>query len=103
MTLTPPEKVWTASGGIRLFDEKVTLGGRVRFVSESERFEVLGVITPVPEYKLFDVFASYQATENFSAFLTVENITNEGYIIAKEYEAREGPGRTIMGGITAKF
>ncbi|TKT74895.1 TonB-dependent receptor [Aquamicrobium sp. LC103] len=103
MTLTPPEKVWTASAGIRLFEEKLTLGGRVRFVSESERFNVMGAITPVPEYKLYDVFASYQATENFNAYVTIENITNEGYIIAKEYEAREGPGRTIMGGFTARF
>ncbi|MEO9336067.1 TonB-dependent receptor [Mesorhizobium sp. SB112] len=105
ITLTPPEKVWTASGGVRLFEEKVTLGGRVRFVSEAEVYDVpaTGAYDTVPEYKLYDLFASYQATENFSAHLTIENLTNEGYIIAKENEKREGPGRTIIGGMTVKF
>ncbi len=103
ITLTPPEKVWTVSGGVRLFDEKLTLGGRVRFVSESELFNVLGTVETRPEYRLYDAFVQYQVTDNLSAFLTAENITNEGYTLAKDNSYQTGPGRTIMGGFTTRW
>ncbi len=103
LTLTPPKEVWTATAGLRLFDERLTLGGRVRFVSESEVFNVLGTITPNPEYRLYDAFLNLQVSENVSAFLTAENITNEGYLVAKDNSFQYGSGRTIMGGFTTKF
>jgi len=103
LTLTPPKEVWAVTGGVRMFEERLTVGGRVRFVSESEIFNVLGQITLNPEYKLYDAFANYRFSDNLTAFVSIENLTDEGYLLAKDNSFQAGPGRTVMGGFATSF
>jgi hemoglobin/transferrin/lactoferrin receptor protein len=88
---------------VRLFEERLTVGGRVRFVSDGEQFSFNGTTQSVPEYKLYDAFANYRFSDNLTAFVTIENLSDEGYFLAKENTGQSGPGRTVMGGFTTSF
>ncbi|MDH4983714.1 TonB-dependent receptor [Hyphomicrobium sp. D-2] len=103
-----PEDYLTVDLGVRLFDKKLTLGGQMRWIGESLRTNILSFpIRPplaVDAYKLFDVYANYQANENVNLFVNAENVTDVMYQPAlKSHTGDPGPGRRVVGGISLRF
>lgn len=106
----PPEYSGSVTGGVRLFDEALTLGGRVNFSSAR-----IGSIWPPPtpgfgtigagglswpSYFTYDVFGSFKVTEDVMVNASVENITDEFYFGALTSTGIPSPGRTVRVGLT---
>lgn len=73
--------------GFRALNEKLTAGGRVRLVADQDRFDGDPEGTPgttvidtfANAYTTLDLFAEYEATENASFNLVLNNVTDEDY------------------------
>jgi hemoglobin/transferrin/lactoferrin receptor protein len=83
--------------GLRLFEDKLTVGTRLTFVDDSRK----NVTSPTAGYGLVDVFASYRHDENISGDLSVQNLFDRQYTQYLNSEA--SPGLTAKFGLTVKF
>lgn len=103
----PPEYLATVTGGVRLFDQKLTLGGRATFIGEPAVSEAMGggYVTPTlwPKNAVFDLFGNYQVNDTASLNFSIENLTDRYYLDALSFTRVPAPGRTIRAGLTAKF
>jgi hemoglobin/transferrin/lactoferrin receptor protein len=95
-----PDK-FAISGGVRLFDEKLQVGGRVTFVAAQTRLPAVALLTASDAYTLVDLNATYNFTADTRAYVSVENIGDVRY---KRY--RDGdfsPGLVAKIGFTTRF
>lgn len=105
-----PDDFATIDVGTRLFDQRLTLGGRMRYVGDSVQvfFDDANSIH-FPSYVLFDAYGSWQFNENAKLFFSVENIADKSYMnamggFADSYNGvNTGRGRTFIVGATARF
>lgn len=101
-----PDTYYTLGGGVRLFDERLTLGAQMRYVGEGQA-AYFGSVQPTDSYRLYDLYASYDVTETIRAHFSVENVTNVAYSYAgsgmEARELRSGRGLTARLGFTARF
>lgn len=83
-----PEHTLVGTVGVRLLDEKLTLGTRVSYFSESYVGQVnVGpqafYTSPyMPGYTLVDLFTSYRFNEGLTASINVDNLFDESYTAA---------------------
>lgn len=103
----PPEYSGSFTLGMRAFDEKLTLGARMHFASVRAGSTFVGgsasrvgVDVSWPEYRIFDVFGSYELTDDAIISFSVENITDEYYFGALSSVGIPSPGRTARIGFT---
>lgn len=105
-----PDDFVTFDAGARFFEQKMTVGGRVRYTGNS--FQAFGdakYSLHRPAYTLYDAYASWKVTENFSAFVNIDNVFNKSYWTANTGTSdifsgvTNGRGRTIIVGATARF
>lgn len=105
-----PDDFVTFDAGARFFEQKVTIGGRIRHTGES--FQAFGDAEHSidrPSYTLYDAYGSWKVTENLRAFVNIENVFNKSYWTANSGTAdifsgiTNGRGRTIIVGATARF
>ena len=105
----PPEYSGSVTAGVRLFDEALTLGGRMHFASVrfgSSWSDAIGESGQVgyqftwPSYRVFDVFGSYKVSEDVTVNWSVENITDEYYYGALSSVGIPSPGRTARLSLT---
>lgn len=83
-----PEYYVTLDSGVRLFDEKLTLGSAITWTGPSKR------ISPVPDgdmngdamtekYEkqptIVDLYADYEINKHFKLMMAINNLTNENY------------------------
>lgn len=102
----PPKEVWTVTAGIRLFEERLVLGGRLRDVSESVYGGQASSGTPpsgIEPYRLYDAFASWKVNDNLDLNFTAENLTDEVYTPGMTSDSIHGPGRTLKFSLAARF
>ncbi|MCK9549701.1 TonB-dependent receptor [Aquamicrobium sp.] len=102
----PPKQVWTLTAGVRLFEDRLTLGGRVRSVSESVyggQASTGTLPSGVEPYRLYDAFASYKVSDNLDLNFTAENLTDKVYKPGMTADSMNGPGRTLKFSIAARF
>lgn len=102
----PPKEVWTLTAGVRLFEEKLVLGGRLRDVSESVYGGQASSGTPassVPAYRLYDAFASWKVNDHLDINFTAENITDEVFKPGMSADSMNGPGRTLKFSVASRF
>lgn len=102
----PPKEVWTLTAGVRLFEDRLVLGGRLRDVSRSVYGGQASTGTPpsgVEPYRLYDAFASYKVSDNLDLNFTAENLTDKVYKPGMTADSMNGPGRTLKFGIAARF
>jgi len=96
----------TLTLGMRLFDQKLTVGGRANFVSGSGIREesVYKEIAAFDSYQIYDLFADYKQ-ENFEVAVSVENLLDTYYFDAgtSPMLILPAPGRTMRFTTTAKF
>ncbi|NIJ40669.1 hemoglobin/transferrin/lactoferrin receptor protein [Parvibaculum indicum] len=105
----PPE--WTADAtlGTRLFDETLTLGGRVTYVGDrpasSSNRDSGGYTTLAiwDHYTLVDFFATYEVNENLSLDVNVDNVLDAYYMDALNTGLMPSPGRTFRASFTYNF
>jgi len=94
-----PDHTAVLSGGVRLLDRKLTLGGRVSYFSES----YIGAINSgtvaqrapygspyMPGYTLVDFFSSYKVYEGVELGLNVNNLFDKVYTPALSTTFSEG-------------
>ncbi len=99
-----PERVFNATLGFRLFDERLTLGLRRHQVYESQ-FLNNGAQSDLPGYTLYDAYASFAVSENLDVFLNLENLKDLDYIPAMttDPDRIHGPGFTAKFGVSARL
>ncbi|HGN0867714.1 TPA: TonB-dependent receptor [Providencia alcalifaciens] len=83
-----PEYYVTLDSGVRLFDEKLTLGSAITWTGPSKR------ISPIPDgdmngdamtekYEkqptIVDLYADYEINKHFKLMMAINNLTNENY------------------------
>ncbi|MDA9405164.1 hypothetical protein XH79_41365 [Bradyrhizobium sp. CCBAU 45389] len=93
----PPEWAGSATAGVRLLDQKLTLGVRTQFSSSRS-----GSVWPPtaqgtftwPSYTVYDFFGSYRFSEDSILNFSVENITDQYYFGALTSIGVPSPGRT---------
>ncbi len=92
----PPAQV-TGRAGMRFLDERATVGGEVQHI-----FEADDLSAPFGEdYTLLNLFASYEANENFRVDFRVNNLFDETY--SNFLNAVSLPGLFFEPGINAKL
>ena len=107
---TLPDDFATLDVGTRFFEQRLTLGGRVRYVGDSiQVFFNQKDTMQRPAYTLIDLYGSWKINDNFRAFFSVENLLNKSYWTANSGTSdiftgiTNGHGRTIIIGATARF
>nr|WP_210341767.1 TonB-dependent receptor [Rhizobium setariae] len=107
---TLPDDFFTVDLGARFLEQKVTVGGRMRYTGESvQAYLDKAQSIKRPAYTLFDLYGSWKVTDNFRAFATVQNLFDKSYWTANTGTGdilsgiTNGRGRTIMVGATAQF
>ncbi|WP_201402367.1 TonB-dependent receptor [Kaistia sp. 32K] len=108
----PPEYSVSLTVSQKLFDEALTIGGRVSYIGPkaigSDQPTVQGAapfILPInwDPYTLVDLFAEYKVNDTLTAELRVENVADQYYVDPLGLSNVPGPGRTIWAGLTANF
>jgi hemoglobin/transferrin/lactoferrin receptor protein len=93
----PPDSSGSVTAGIRLFDQKLTLGGRVQF-SSSRSGSVWppanGATFTWPSYRVYDLFGIYKVDDDSTINFSIENLTDEYYFGALTSIPVPSPGRT---------
>jgi len=100
----PPETAASLTLGVKLLDDKLTVGGRVNYAG--------GRLGPPPSssqatnywlpYTVVDAFLTYEVNDNVQLDLGVENLFDRYYIDALD-GWMPAPGRTIRASMTASF
>jgi len=104
-----PDDYGTIDAGVRLFEQKLTLGGRIRYTGDSvQAFVDDASSVKRPSYTLVDLYGSFKVTDNAKVFFTVDNLMDKGYFVAGSgttsiSDISNGRGRTIMVGATTQF
>ncbi|MEB2844287.1 TonB-dependent receptor [Endobacterium cereale] len=99
-----PKQRFTVDAGLRLFDERLVIGGRMTYVEETT--PTIGQLAnsyTSESYRLYDVYGSYAFNENTKLRFAVNNITDEGYWPALGTRDLPGPGRTFTASLNVKF
>jgi hemoglobin/transferrin/lactoferrin receptor protein len=113
-----PENVTTLTGGVRLLDEKLTIGARGYITSKSSIGDINKLIYQLPTafadgYTTVDLFSSYKATDDITVSLTVTNLMDVAYTPAltsggistptNPLPTETGRGRTFLLTTRAQF
>ncbi|MCA1454620.1 TonB-dependent receptor [Bradyrhizobium sp. BRP22] len=93
----PPDYAGSVTAGVRLFDQRLTLGGRVQFSSArsgSAWPPTSGDTFTWPSYQVYDLFGIYKVDDDATFNFSVENLTDQYYFGALTSIAVPSPGRT---------
>jgi hemoglobin/transferrin/lactoferrin receptor protein len=84
-----PEHIVVGTAGLRFFDQRLTVGARVTYTSESDvgTINLISKTNPnglyasrfMPDYTLVDLFTSYKFSETFQVGATVTNLFDVDY------------------------
>ncbi|MFB9949248.1 TonB-dependent hemoglobin/transferrin/lactoferrin family receptor [Rhizobium puerariae] len=100
----PPEDKFTLDAGVRFFDEKLVLGGRITHVGDAA--PTVGQLAGnyrTEAYTVYDLYGSYSFSENAKLRFAVNNLTDEAYVPALGTFAYPAPGRTATIALNVKF
>ncbi|MBS7532629.1 TonB-dependent receptor [Ancylobacter sonchi] len=109
-----PDDIVSLTAGLRFFDERLTIGGRYSFYSESTQITFgptfVGAIssTPSASYNLVDLFGSYQINDKLTFRVDATNLFDEEYtpalsVGATGFTGYTGQGRTVLMSLRAHF
>ncbi|WP_210184747.1 TonB-dependent receptor [Bradyrhizobium sp. LMTR 3] len=94
----------TLDAGVRLFEERLTLGGRITDVSKTE--PALGSLRSgydMPGYRVYDIYGSYAFDPMTKLRFSVTNLTDVAYAPAVGANFYAAPGRTATVSLNYKF
>ncbi|WP_246545982.1 TonB-dependent receptor domain-containing protein [Ancylobacter defluvii] len=110
-----PDNIFSMTAGLRFLDEKLTIGGRYSFYSQSTLIGFNPTFTasviqsePSPSYNLFDLFGSYQINDKLIFRVDATNLLDEDYTPALSvnptgFTGNTGQGRTVLMSLRAHF
>ena len=98
----PADQV-TLTVGVRALQEKLVAGARTRFVAKQDRFEEgdNAAFKHADAYTVVDLFAQYEATENTTINLNIDNVFDETY--RQHLDQYNSPGFGARIGLTMRF
>ncbi|MDQ0133794.1 hemoglobin/transferrin/lactoferrin receptor protein [Neorhizobium galegae] len=105
----PPKTKFTLDGGVRFFEEKLTLGGRVTHVGAADGNiggSLSGALVSTwqsGDYTLYDIYGSYKFNPKTTLRFAVNNVTNVRYMPALGQTSYPAPGRTATVSLNFKF
>lgn len=99
----PPKRKLSLDGGLRFFDRKLTVGGRVTGVVPEDNLGLFGASYQYNRYTLIDLYTSYKINDTFTVRASVENLRDVAYVDAMGSGLSPSPGRTFTVGATARF
>ena len=105
----PPKKIFSAIVGVKMFDQKLQTGMRVRYNSGKEYPQKwLSGTAAAPVQKLYssttvDLFGQYALQKNIKLTFNVDNLTNRYTFDPGTVIYMPVPGRTVRFGIEATF
>ena len=101
----PPKEKLTLDGGVRFFDRKVTVGGRMTYVVPEVPLgapDALLGYTQKP-YSIYGLYTSVVFNENLTGRINVDNLFDKAYVDAMGVPTYPAPGRTVTFSLQAKF
>ncbi|MFT4091195.1 MAG: TonB-dependent receptor [Asticcacaulis sp.] len=108
----PPKYSYDLTLSQKLFQDRLTVGGRVQHNGERAaghgRITQTGASAFIPAvlwkpYTLFDIYGEYRITDSLKASLRVENLTDQYYVDPLGVSPQPAPGRTIYASLTSDF
>ena len=101
----PPKYSGSITLGVRLLDEKLTIGGRLTYAGDRAigRSGVGAVNSDWAPYAIYDAFGTYKFDDQTLIDLSAENITDLYYLDALSDARMPSPGRTVRVTMTKKF
>ncbi|MBA69949.1 MAG: ligand-gated channel [Rhizobiales bacterium] len=99
----PPKHKATLQAGVRLFDQRMTLGGRMTYAGPSIYRGSAGYQSDVEGFTVYDVFGSYDFNDTTTLNFAVNNITDVAYADALGNPNWGAPGRTATVSLKVKF
>ena len=108
----PPKYSIDLTASQKLFDDRLTIGGRVSRVGrraiEHGKATAGGSRSFINQiewdpYTLMDLFAEFRIGDNFMTGLRVENLTDRYYVDPLSLVQQPGPGRTVYLTLSAEF
>ncbi|MGV3551895.1 TonB-dependent receptor domain-containing protein [Rhizobium sp.] len=104
-----PDDYATLDAGMRFFEQRLTLGGRVRYTGESFQAYINEENSVKrPSYTLVDFYGSFKVSDNAKVFFTLDNAFDKPYFVAGSGSASlqdvsNGIGRRFIVGLTTRF
>ncbi|WP_109317162.1 TonB-dependent receptor [Pseudovibrio ascidiaceicola] len=98
-----PQTKLNLDAGFRLFDEKVVVGGRMKYVKPDTQVGVLASGYEATEYTIVDLYGSYEFNENATLRVDVSNLGDVAYVDALTAGGFPSPGRTITAALNFTF
>jgi TonB-dependent heme/hemoglobin receptor len=102
----PPKEKYTFDGGFRFFDRKLTVGGRMTYMSPTVPVSSEQVMVQTYEqtsYHVYGLYLSFALNENLTARVNVDNLFDKAYVDAMGVPTYPAPGRTITFSMQGKF
>ncbi len=101
----PPRMKLTVDGGMRFFDDRLSLGARLNHVTANQSYmldtDTGNLLKLTDVYTTVDIYGSFEVTEAATLRFSVNNVTDRNYIPANsDYTA---PGRTFTATLKMKF
>lgn len=100
----PPAQKFTLDAGVRLFDQRLSLGARVNHVEPTEEARLDSEGTPIvvgDAYTTMDIYGSLKLTENAVLQMTGTNMTDVRYLPMNGTNL--APGRTLQAALKVRF
>ena len=101
----PPTEKFTLDGGLRFFDKKLTVGGRMLYVAPTVPIATAELLETYVQknYRVYGIYGSFALSENVTARMNIDNLFDVAYVDAMGVPTYPAPGRTITFGIQGKF
>ncbi|MBR9765500.1 MAG: TonB-dependent receptor [Rhodobacteraceae bacterium] len=99
----PPEQKATLEAGVRLLGDRLTLGTRVTWASDSVYGGSAGYQSDVSGFTVYDLFGSYALSDRAMVNFGVENVTDLAYADVLGNPNYGAPGRTFTLSLDTRF
>ncbi len=109
--MIPPKWHASATLGTRLLGNKLTLGARGTFMGKrnatpefnDDTAQGMNAVVAWHSYTLWDLFASYRATDRVRLDFSIDNVTDRYYLDALSLGLVPAPGRTARLSVSVQF
>ena len=100
----PPETQFTVDAGVRLFDQRLTVGGRAMHATQGlPAYGSLAGTYWTEEYTVYDLYGSFALHDRVELRFAVNNVTDVAYVPALGQWVLPAPGRTYIGSLGIRF
>lgn len=88
-------------GGVRFFEQDLTLGARLTLVAEQDRLPAAALALESDSYELIDIYVTYDLYDYAQIYASIDNLGDVTYIRYRDGD--ESPGLVAKVGLTTRF